>query len=258
MAGQVGRIAAGLRSCLVILWVALTCVLFSIPVFLVCPFSRSLGGRIGRLWCAHLLWICGGRISVKGTENIDRRKHYVFVANHQSHLDIPTLFAAVPHRLVFIAKKELFYIPFFGWGIAALGHINIDRSNARRARESLTRAVKRLQHENISPVLFPEGTRSADGTVAEFKRGGFTLALESGLDIVPVSIDGTRIVLPKKSWHFGKGTVRILIGKPINARAEGLQDKESLSRRTREAIIGMGLTAGSTAHADSEDVLPDA
>ena len=93
-------------------------------------------------------------------KNVHKNERYVFIANHQSDFDIPVLYEGLFPNLSFIAKKELFMLPFFGWGMAAVGHIWIDRKNARKARKSITRAVNRLKRNHVSLVLFPEGTRS--------------------------------------------------------------------------------------------------
>jgi 1-acyl-sn-glycerol-3-phosphate acyltransferase len=250
MAGQnsgIERRGSMVHSMAVVLWAAISCILFSIPVFIVSVFSRPAAQSIGRLWLRLIVAVCGLRLQVAGAQQLDPARRYIFIANHQSHLDIPALFSVLPYRLTFIAKRELFLIPFFGWGIGALGHIAIDRSNARKARESFSRAVLRLQREDISLVLFPEGTRSSDGAVGPFKRGSFALALESGLPIVPVAIDGTRAVLPKKGKRITPGSAGIRIGMPIDAAAEGISDKSELAARVRNAIIGMGLPEGTPA-----------
>jgi 1-acyl-sn-glycerol-3-phosphate acyltransferase len=181
--------------------------------------------------------MCGIRVTTTGGEKLDRKARYVFIANHQSYFDIPVLYAGLPFSLSFIAKKELFFIPFFGWGIAAIGHIWIDRDNARAARKSITRAISKLNRQCISLVLFPEGTRSITGEVGEFKRGSFTLALEAGVPVVPVSILGTRDVLPKKSRRFSPGTTTLVIGDPIVPAELSKLDKTKLSELVRERIV---------------------
>ena len=256
MAGQnsgIARRGSMARSVAVVLWAAISCIVLSIPVFIVCAFSRPAAHAIGRLWLRCIVAACGLRLSVSGAQRLDAERKYIFIANHQSQLDIPALFSVLPYRLTFIAKRELFLIPFFGWGLGALGHIAIDRSNARKARESFSRAVERLKREDISLVLFPEGTRSSDGAVGPFKRGSFSLALESGLPVVPVAIDGTRTVLSKKGKRITPGYARIRIGTPIDAAAEGISDKSVLAARVRQAIIDMGLPQSVPAAETSAD-----
>jgi 1-acyl-sn-glycerol-3-phosphate acyltransferase len=152
-------------------WAAASTVVYGTAVLCISPFNNRLARYIAHLWCIHLLFMCGIRVTTTGGEKLDAKTRYVFIANHQSYFDIPVLYAGLPFALSFIAKKELFFIPFFGWGIAAIGHIWIDRENARAARKSITRAIEKLKCQGISLVLFPEGTRSITGEVGEFKIG---------------------------------------------------------------------------------------
>jgi 1-acyl-sn-glycerol-3-phosphate acyltransferase len=200
-------------------------------------FSRRLALRVARLWGRHLLRAAGVTITVKGLSNIKRENNYVFVANHQSHFDIPVLFAGLGATICFIAKKELFRIPIFGWGMKSIGCISIDRKNARNARASITSAVRMLKKDNLSLVLFPEGTRSASGEVGQFKRGSFTLALEAGVPVVPVAICGTGEVHRKGSKRLSPGAVTILVGAPIAAEEVQKLGKEELSESVRESIV---------------------
>ena len=224
------------RGFITAIWVLLTTVIYSLPCILLARKSTALGIFLSRLWCSQMLSLAGARLRVVGLEKLDPCGKYIFVANLQSHFDIPALFAVLPFRLVFAAKKELFRIPFFGWGIAALGHITIDRDSARKARQSLTAAVNRLKNENICTVIFPEGTRSLDGSLGEFKRGSFTMAVESGLPVVPVFINGTGTVLPKKALLPRPAAVTITLGTPIATAGD---DKETLSGAVRQCIASM-------------------
>lgn len=218
-------------------WAAASTVVYGTAVLCISPFNNRLARYIAHLWCIHLLFMCGIRVTTTGGEKLDAKTLYVFIANHQSYFDIPVLYAGLPFALSFIAKKELFFIPFFGWGIAAIGHIWIDRENARAARKSITRAIEKLKCQGISLVLFPEGTRSITGEVGEFKRGSFTLALEAGVPVVPVSILGTRDVLPKRSRRFVPGTATLVIGDPIMPPELSKLDKTKLSELVRERIV---------------------
>jgi len=176
-------------------------------------------------------------LTVKGLAGIDRKAGYVFVANHQSHFDIPVLFAGIGMALSFIAKKELLSIPIFGWGVASIGCIGLDRKNPRKARASITCAVNLLKKDTLSLVLFPEGTRSTSGEVGEFKRGSFTLALEAGVPVVPVAIRGTMDIHRKASHEIRPGAVTITIGAPIPAEEIQKLGKEELSATIRRTII---------------------
>lgn len=211
--------------------------MFGFGCIVLCPFSIRAARCCARIWGLQLLFICGVKIIVEGREKLNKDQRYVFVANHQSYFDIPVMYAGLFADLSFVAKKELFLLPFFGWGMAAIGHIWIDRKNARKARKSITRAVAMLKRNHISLVLFPEGTRSASGKVGEFKRGSFALALEAGVPVVPVAICGTREVQSKSTLKIVPGKVRLVIGDPLPISPDGGVDKSHLSGMVRETIV---------------------
>ncbi|MBD3346375.1 MAG: 1-acylglycerol-3-phosphate O-acyltransferase [Chitinivibrionales bacterium] len=227
-----------IHSILFIIWAVFSVFTYSIATFIFSGIYLPAARGIARAWCKHLLAFSGAKITIEGIEKLDSNKHYVFVSNHQSHLDIPSLMGYLPCNLVFVAKKELFRIPFFGWGLASLRHISIDRSSARKARESFTRAVALLKKENLDLVIFPEGTRSVDGTIGPFKRGAFALPLEAGLPIVPVTIAGTRNILPKKSYLIHPGNVTVTLHDPVKIEGTSSADKEKAAKKVREIIIG--------------------
>jgi 1-acyl-sn-glycerol-3-phosphate acyltransferase len=177
--------------------------------------------------------LCGVRLQVTGREKLRSGERYLFFSNHQSALDIPVFYAALDRPLCFIAKKELFLIPFFGWGISVMGHVRIDRGSARKARLSLTRAVARLKRLHFSLILFPEGTRSVDGRLREFKQGSFALALEAGVWVVPVAIRKANERLRKKSLIVNCGPVLLDIGDPIDPAG---MNKGQLSALVRDKI----------------------
>jgi 1-acyl-sn-glycerol-3-phosphate acyltransferase len=220
-----------------VLWMLASTVLYGTAAMALSPLSNRKARYFAHLWCANLTRFCGVRVRTQGSEKLAGMDRCVFVANHQSYFDIPVLYTGLPYSLSFIAKKELFFIPFFGWGIAAIGHIWIDRDNARAARKSITRATDKLKREGISLVLFPEGTRSVTGEVGVFKRGSFTLAFEAGVPVVPVTILGTRDILPKHRGTFRPGTATIVIGDPILPADLAALDKTKLSEMVRERIV---------------------
>lgn len=207
-------------------------------------FSVYVWRRLGRrgfpgMWARIWLALDGVRLRVEGLDKLDRTKRYVFVSNHQSAIDIPILYTALPFEIAFIAKKELFLIPFFGWGVASVGHIYIDRGNARKAHKSIMQAADSLRRKGLSLVIFPEGTRSPDGTVRTFKTGSFRLAIETGVDLVPVTIDGSCRVRPKGSLVPGPGDVVVRIGDPIPVQGYTKADKHELAERVRGVVVGM-------------------
>lgn len=215
MAGKKRGLIATVRSVSIVIWAFTSLVAVGIICMVMSPISAGLSRSVVQLWMRLLLIFGGVRVKVHGLQKLQQNRRYVFIANHQSHLDIPVLIASLQHPLSFIAKKELFRIPFFGWGMYALGHIWIDRENARKAHVSIKKAVTRLQKDNCSLVLFPEGTRSPDGTIGQFKQGSFSLAQQAGAEVVPIAICNTSRLLTKYSVLISKGTVSLFIGDPI-------------------------------------------
>lgn len=218
-----------------IFWAIFSTVVYSFACIVLSGVSRKVAHIVERLWNSHLLWVAGIRVRVRGFEKIDKKERYVFIVNHQSALDIPALFVGLKRHLSFIAKKELFFIPFFGWGIAAVGHIWIDRSNARKARDSILRAISHLKRKNVSLVLFPEGTRSENGALGEFKQASFTLALQAGVKIVPVVLHDARLCLPKSHSMVRPGTIHIDICDPLSV-SENETTKAELCNQIRDII----------------------
>lgn len=223
-----------IRIPIFLLWVIFSTVVYSSGCILFVLFAPSISRYIGRLWVVHLLWMGGVKIVVEGLEKLDISKRYVFISNHQSALDIPVIIAGLKHYVSFIAKKELFMIPFFGWSISAMGHICIDRSNPRKARSSLDKAVEHLKKLNTSLILFPEGTRSLDGQLGEFKQGSFALALQAGVQMVPLTIKDAMLRLPKKSLRINPGIIYLQIGDPIDVTPQ--TTKSEICQKAHDVI----------------------
>lgn len=204
-----------LKNILVIMWLVLSTGIYGMLCVFIGPFSKWARRFIGVIWNSHLLYFAGVKVLVTGVEKLDKEKRYVFIANHQSHIDIPVLYNALPFHISFIAKKELFRIPVFGWALYVAGHIWIDRGNARKAHASIKRAIEKLRNENISLVIFPEGTRSRNGAIGTFKQGSFTLVKQAGVEAVPVAIHDTLSILSKHSKKITSGTVHVTVCDPI-------------------------------------------
>jgi 1-acyl-sn-glycerol-3-phosphate acyltransferase len=195
----------------------------------------NLSHLIGRLWGRILLFAAGVKVRVDGLHNIDPDQAYVFAANHQSQFDIFALLAYLPIQFRWLAKKELFRIPFLGVGMKGAGYIPIDRSNRKEAFKSIDLAAARVR-EGTSIVIFPEGTRTVDGTLQSFKKGGFHLAIKSGRPIVPVSVSGTFAILPKKGFRIRQRTVWIYIGDPVPTEDIRVRDRDWLISEIRRRI----------------------
>lgn len=235
----------------VVLWIGISSLVYCTTVLSLAPLAPTMARRVARLWMIHLLFFSRVRIKTIGKEKLDKNSHYVFVANHQSYYDIPALSAGLPFLLSFIAKKELFRIPLFGWAMSAAGHVWISRDNARAARKSISRAVDRINKGSISLVLFPEGTRSCTDVMGTFKRASFTLAIEAGVPVVPVSIVGARSIMAKRSLSLVPGTVFVVVGDPIPAATVALLDKKELSALMEEKL-NAGVERGISAREESK------
>jgi 1-acyl-sn-glycerol-3-phosphate acyltransferase len=188
-----------------------------------------------RLWARIILRSALIRLKVEGAERVPRDQPVVFMANHESWVDIPALLAAVPVQVRFLAKSSLFSIPFFGWAISSMGFIPVDRENRRTAVKSFEDAAARIR-AGRSVLVFPEETRTPDGNLLPFQRGGFLIALKAALPIVPVGLDGARRCMPKRSYLVRPGTLVVRFGAPIPTVGRGVTEKAALMEQTRQAI----------------------
>jgi len=177
-------------------------------------------------WFAHrVIEVLDVDLHARGAENVPPDGAYVYMSNHQSHLDIPMLYATLPSPTIrMLGKKELFAIPIWGRGLRAAEFIEVDRSNHARAVQSIEHAA-RLVRDGVSIYLAPEGTRSRDGRIGPLKKGGFHLARETGVPIVPVAIRGTIDILPRGGRVMQSGKrVDVAIGTPIETEGRELAD----------------------------------
>jgi len=166
-----------------------------------------------RLWSRLILATTGVRVRVEGLDALEPRKTYIFVSNHQSIYDIPVIFWWMPYQLRIIAKESLGSFPFIGWHLRRSGHLLVDRRHPDRA--GILKKWRELVVNGLSLIIFPEGTRSADGRVGRFKAGSFMLAIEAGLPVVPLSLVGTRFVMRKGRLAVAPGDVTLAIHPPI-------------------------------------------
>jgi 1-acyl-sn-glycerol-3-phosphate acyltransferase len=169
---------------------------------------------IGKFWSR--LNICLGfcRVKVRGKEHVDPEKAYIVMSNHQSFFDVCALIAYLPLQLRWVIKAEIRKMPVFGYALQRMGHIYVDRVRGDSIRRSIEKAAQKVE-ENTSVVFFPEGTRSRDGKLLKFRKGGFILAQKSGCPILPITINGSRFVLPKDTLDLMPGKIEIRIHRPI-------------------------------------------
>ncbi|MBI3447993.1 MAG: 1-acyl-sn-glycerol-3-phosphate acyltransferase [Acidobacteria bacterium] len=188
-----------------------------------------------RPWALAITTACGVRVRAIGPENLRRAAPCVILCNHASNVDILALLLALPGQYRVLAKRELFWIPVFGWAIWLAGFIPVDRGRRERALLSIERAAEKVRRGR-SVLIFGEGTRSDDGTLQPLKKGGFHLALRSGAPIVPVSIRGSHAVLPKGALRIRPGRIDVVVGDPIATRGRSADDLEELVAEVRAAL----------------------
>jgi len=223
-----------LQAAYILLWSALWISVALVVTALTWRRGPALSHDL-RVWAPGLLAIAVD-LEVVGRERLDPRRPYLFVANHQSWADIPALFVALPVPLLFMAKRELARVPFLGWYIQAMGMVFVERSARAAGAASVGLAAERLSH-GWSVLSFPEGTRSRDGRVHTFKSAGFAAAIEAGVPVVPVALEGAgRIIPPDGGFRIRPGRVRVLVGEPIPTTGLARDDRAALARQAERAV----------------------
>ena len=219
-----------------LLWYTHTVIMATISLIL-WPFDKTgeMQHWCARWWCRLVAWSIFATIHVHGTEKLQVDRTYVYMANHSSLIDTPALFAYLPYQFRIMAKKHLFYFPFMGWHLWTAGNFPIDQSDARKTARSLKAVIEGVR-AGKSLAVFPEGTRSPDGGLQEFKQGAFKIALRAGVPIVPVTIIGTSRLLPKGSLAPRPGRVDVVIGDPIETGTYTEKQLPELIAATRTVI----------------------
>jgi len=198
--------------------------------------SGNLPHLVARLWGKIQLRTTGTKVSIQGLENIDPRRSYILVSNHQSFFDIFSLLGYLPLQFRWIAKAELFRIPILGWSMTRIGYIPIERGSPKKAYRSMLQAAEKVR-SGTSVLIFPEGTRSPDGTLQPFKKGVFIIALKSQAPILPVAIRGTRGIMRKGDWRTYPGHVEIIISPPIDTDGFSTEKEAELSESVRKTLL---------------------
>ena len=183
--------------------------------------------------------LVGVKIEVRGMENLEAGRNYIFMANHTSNLDPPVLLPTIPGRCSVLVKKELFRVPVLGTGMKMVSLVPVDRSDREAAIESVNAATAVLR-QGLNMLIFPEGTRSRDGKLLPFKKGPFHLAIDSGVFVAPVTLLGTYELWPKSQFALRPGRVAVVFHRPIDPRSYA--DRDSLMKATAE-IIASALPA---------------
>jgi len=199
--------------------------------------TGNLAFTLSKLWAFFMLKVTGVKVVIRNRDKVSRGAQYVIISNHQSMYDILALVTSLGIQFRWIIKKELRGIPLFGYALYVSRNIFIDRSNSSKAIESIHKGMDRLP-PGTSVMFFAEGTRSSGNTIGEFKKGGFIMALEKGFPILPVTVNGSRRVLPGKSLVFNPGTIEVVVGDPIEAADFSRDTLKDLVDTTREVIVG--------------------
>lgn len=218
--------------------IVLATILYGSASLLISIFDSS--GRkqaaLAGAWSRVVLAVSGVKVKVEGLEKISATGSYIFVANHLSYMDTPVVLANIPVQLRFLAKRGLFQIPFVGWHLSRAGHVPVPRGDARAAVKIMTAAAQIIRERGVSLLIFPEGGRSMDGTLGEFKEGAAYIAIRAGVPLVPVGINGTREVLPFGSGHVRTGLVTLRIGEPVPTDHAALRERVQLTAEIRDRI----------------------
>ena len=195
------------------------------------------------VWGPSIFSVARSTLEVSGGENIDYSKPHIYVMNHESYMDIPAAFMALPCNIGFVAKQELERIPLFGRTMRESGMIFVDRSNPQRAIASL-KAGGELIRSGVNIFAFPEGTRTKTGYIRPFKKGIFMLGLEAGVPIVPMAIHGARNVLPYGSFDPDPGIIKVRIGDPIRLDGYTKENKDELIAKVHAAVVALNIDLG--------------
>lgn len=202
--------------------------------------------RCAQLWARLILATSGTRIRLHGRPLPPEGESCIFVANHSSIYDVPILFTSLPRQLRIMAKAALGYVPFIGWHLHRSGHVLVNRRNPGAG---IFKRMQRMARSGASLVVFPEGSRTLDGAVHRFKGGIFLLAIENGLPIVPVSVAGSRVVMPKGRFMVCPATVDVTVHEAIPTKGLTRDDARALAERARGIVAS--AVPGGAGHADS-------
>jgi 1-acyl-sn-glycerol-3-phosphate acyltransferase len=232
------------HTIVIYVWIIAVTFVLGLTAILFSYFSKTGNSVhwVARIWGRSILWVSRVKVRVTGLEHIDPTRSAIYMSNHQSNFDIPVFFSALPVQFRWLAKAELFKIPIFGRGMRGAGYISIDRSDRNSAIKSLKKAAESIR-KGKSVLIFPEGTRSADGDLLSFKSGGFHLAIDAGVPIVPMAVQGTLEVMPKHRNIIHSNDVRIVVGPPIDATAYTRHSKSELMEHVRSSILEAKATA---------------
>lgn len=203
------------------------------------PWAHDHCSRASAFWGRAMVRLAGVRVRLEGADREKLDRPLVVVANHQSWYDVFVLAGFLPGRARFVAKEELRRIPLFGAAWETCGHIRVNRGDRAEAVRSLNEAGARIRDERLNVILFPEGTRSPDGSLLPFKKGAFVLALQTGVPILPVGISGSRAVMRKGSFRIRPGEIRVRVGEPFEVAGLGTGHRDAVLARARKEVLAL-------------------
>jgi len=215
-----------------------------IAVMVVINDSSPMIEKIIRGWSRVWLVASGTKLEIEGAENIDPNRSYVVVANHLSALDIMACLLAVPLPIRFLAKKELFRVPVLAQGMRMVGIIEVDREARGAVHSEVNRQSRELIEKGRSLIIYAEGTRPRNGVMKPFKKGAFTMAIRSGLPVLPLSIHGSYEAWPPGRPIVRGGVISVVLDKPIETDGMSTSDTGDLRDQVREVIAGRVETLG--------------
>jgi 1-acyl-sn-glycerol-3-phosphate acyltransferase len=208
------------------------------PALLICYFTQEYGWfkRLAMFGASTWLKLCGVRVVMKGLENLKPDETYVFISNHRSYLDTAIVESRLGRHVGIVAKAELLKVPIWGYGMGFADLMAIDRSDPKRAIQTMREASDRIQN-GLSVVVFAEGTRAMPNELLPFKKGSFHLAIEAGVPIIPIAIKNSGNLMGKKTGVAQPGTIEVVLLPPIStAGLSRKTDLETLRDQVRTAI----------------------
>lgn len=220
------------------LWAAVATLVLAIPIIAAGLLGRTgnLAFSLSKLWAYTMLGVSFVSAQIVNKEKIQKGTSYIIISNHQSLFDILALVTTLGVQYRWFIKREVLKVPLFGYGLYASRNIFIDRSNTVKAIESINKGIKHLP-KGVSIMVFAEGTRSPDGQIHEFKKGGFMVAVAHKMPILPVTVNGSRQVMSKGSLVFNPGKIQVVVGYPIDTSGYNIDTVDDLIRKTRNIII---------------------
>lgn len=229
------------------MWRARFFFIFFAPLTMICSIAAIIGTifdatgafahRCARFWSRSALAMARVNVTAKGIEQIPADGPVIYMGNHQSNFDILALTTAIPRRFSWLAKEELFRVPVFGGAMRRAGYIPLNRSDGRQALKSIEEAARRIR-SGVSVVIFPEGTRTHDGQLLPFKKGGFILATRAGVPVVPFTINGSMRINPRNRFELYPGNISITFAPPMQPDGTSGASREALEEAVRTAIAG--------------------